>query len=656
MLANKAAVSQQTAGPIPLFLASSAPGAAATSHPVLDELAEVAKDALRTLMRGALAGAGRHFTARAEKAQDETKRRELLDALHVLRLGAVAIQRSFSFELDRALDGSKPSAAALDAAQTQKEVTINRPWASVWKGFARQLDELAPKLMVPAAAARFAPERIWSAACASVHSAELPERTSALILELLDEGVIAHLDQIYRRMLERLEMRSLPGAAPVFPVAANTLRNIAEPVGAAAVSATLHLDPHTKALLVKLSQAGDPQSGERMGLQIGYSNAQLATDLLQSAHNEAGKDGMAVRDHAVVQRLALVGRLFGAIASDPRLPAGFRQGFEGLRFAVIKSALADSAFFGQRTHPLRTIAAELVQRGANAHLVGAATDSQLDLVLQQATVNFDLSAAFVRPVLASLRPLPSPAIEHFLAELHEDRRERDDWRQRRSREIARRMIESQLIGITLPSAISSFISERWSEVLARSLLEQGHGGAGWREAASCLDELLDYSSRSAEPGPLPEPLLRRLEAGMREAGLPVDLKLIPQRTPDPAPDAALAAPVCAPTPEPATAPAATAPGREDIPARLEPPNALLRSGRWFRVFDHRQQKSRWLQLEAYYPAQNSIAFAELDGANPLCMDVSQFLDDLRAGRAAPASRESEARPSAVEPEPQIRAA
>jgi hypothetical protein len=61
----------------------------------------------------------------------------------------------------------------------------------------------------------------------------------------------------------------------------------------------------------------------------------------------------------------------------------------------------------------------------------------------------------------------------------------------------------------------------------------------------------------------------------------------------------------------------------------------VRAGKWFRVYEHNTQKMRWVKLDAYYPAQNSIVFAEFDGASPLGIRADQFLDDLRKGLSSP---------------------
>ena len=114
----------------------------------------------------------------------------------------------------------------------------------------------------------------------------------------------------------------------------------------------------------------------RAGISAGYSNASLAAELLRSEHIKLTEDHLGL-NRAVIQRLALLGRMFISIARDPNLPAPFKKRFENLRFPLIKSALADSSFFSQRVHPLRTIADDLLRRAAESRMSGRNAEQHL---------------------------------------------------------------------------------------------------------------------------------------------------------------------------------------------------------------------------------------------------------------------------------------
>src|SRR5439155_7118640 len=112
-------------------------------------------------------------------------------------------------------------------------------------------------------------------------------------------------------------------------------------------------------------------------------------------------------------------------------------------------------------------------------------------------------------------------------------------------------------------------------------------------------------------------------------------ELIAHATPD-----AMTPPPPEPSAEKAAEMPATAEEAASQPVQFQPPqalDALLQRGRWFQVYDHQHQCTRWLKVESYYPMHDSVAFTEFDGANPLCMKAAQFADDLRGGCSAPTS-------------------
>ncbi|HZP12542.1 MAG TPA: DUF1631 family protein [Nevskiaceae bacterium] len=528
-------------GAIPQFLAAAPTPALAETHPVIDELADVAKDALNQQIRGALAGASRYFTARAEKTEDERLRRDFLDALHALRLSVASVQRACAVELDRVM-----TQAPADAKSEPAPITAL--CQSLWDGLREQLDALCVKFQVTPFAPRLSPENLRAAIRHGVGRADLSQRTIALTQDLVEHGVLAHLDQVYRRVAERLEQYSLPGVATQFPVAVN------QPAMPAPAT-SLHVDPHTKALLVEVAQTREPDAARKSS----YGNAELATELLESLKTERSHGAVPVRSRAVAQRLALVGRMFGVIGADVRLPDAFRRAFEKLRFPIIKSALADSNFFTQKSHSLRMITADLVQR-AIAH---ADSTHQLQALIGSAAGNFDLSATFVRPVLAGLRPLQAAAIEQFLADLQDA-----------STELTRLIDERERNRVR-------------AEGLREQLADLQHA-----EIAAPAVEIVSYE-RPAE---------RKVEGERKVEAAPVV--------------------------------------HEPDPHILE---TLFLSAVWFRVYDHKQRKPRWLRLESFYPERDAVAFAEFDGANPLAMKATQFLDDLKSGRSAPTNPDDRVR-------------
>jgi hypothetical protein len=603
---------------------------APATHPLLDELRDVAKESLSALLSDALAGAGGHFTSKVESALGDSHRRHLLDVLQSLRPYVPRIQRNFAAELDRAFNTrvAPPGSNNLTLPRTAHSSD------ALWRELSAQLTQLSVKLNILGNSDGFAPARIYAALHSALLKAELPRRMMPALMALLDEDVMAYLDRVYRRVLERLKLHKLPNADTAGATAANQPRT----AGSAGVATRLptpflQIDARTEALLHQLAQVRD------LGKE--YSNAQLASEILRGMSETQDETGEPTIGQALTQRLALVGELFQSVSSDEHLSQAFRDSFEQLRFAIIKSAISDDSFFGHRVHPLRLLATELTQLAANAFLSGGAAERQLQLRLEGVATLFDLSAAFVRPMLTALLPMPAPVIERFLSDLKDEARERELWRRSRAQLLAVKAIESRCFGNPIPAAMITFLNQHWTAVLARRLLAEGWDSEALSDGLACVDEAVDAvpASDPAQMNLTPA-LLRRLIAGLQEQGLSAEqvratISMLTRRVDTETPLKSLSISAVAAT---KVTPAPTSSGIQEDFALME---KLLRSARWFRVLDRQRKETRLLKLESYYSQQKSITFAEFDGANPLQIQAAQFLDDLRQGRSAPSRADAE---------------
>jgi hypothetical protein len=150
-------------------------------------------------------------------------------------------------------------------------------------------------------------------------------------------------------------------------------------------------------------------------------------------------------------------------------------------------------------------------------------------------------------------------------------------------------------------------------------VQSGTASDSWRDAVDWLEQVLS-KSRALQPGEeLPDDLLARLEAGLLEAG----------RTVGPAVEALQAMSKAGKKPE------RTQTLTDTAQVALPPLGRLLYTARWFRVFDHQQQKVRWLMATRYDASANLVEFAEMDGTNTLHMSCAQFVEDLLSGLSAP---------------------
>jgi hypothetical protein len=252
------------------------------------------------------------------------------------------------------------------------------------------------------------------------------------------------------------------------------------------------------------------------------------------------------------------------------------------------------------------IAADLIQKATNLYLSGPDASVPVNLLLERCAADFDLSAAFVRPTLAGLRAMPAAATEKFLAELQDDAQERTQWAGARARELARAAIEARFMRKLLPASGQPPITQEWVDTLTGHLLAHGHESVEWVQALRSLDESMERVLAGA--------------SATETAAIEADEAQIP-----------------------ATQGEAASAVEVEPPAVPDALGTLLRNARWYRVYDHQQQKMRWLRLEAFYPKHDSLAFTEFDGTNPLCMQAGRFLEDLCSGRSAPCNPDAQVR-------------
>ncbi len=379
----------------------------------------------------------------------------------------------------------------------------------------------------------------------------------------------------------------------------------------------LKLDERSRLVLIAQSQGAASAAG--------YGNAELAADLLRCELSVPAAGAAATHNRAIVQRLAMVSRMIASIDADANLPNAFKQSYEQLRFTFIKSALADASFLSQQHHPLRAVTAELANRAAEAGPNDMTEVKAMEEALRAAVRDFDLHAAFVRPIVLRLKPLSLEAIREFWAQIEAQRDERST--RRRARNIVSGVIASRLKGLVIPSELEFIVNQEWAAVLTWRLVQSGTASDAWREGVDWLEQVLSLM-RTLLPGQgLPAEMVSRLEAGLLEAG----------RAVGPALDALSALEKSSKKVE--ARPALT----ESQQITLPPLARLLHTARWFRVFDHQQQKMRWLMATRYDAPSNTVEFAEMDGGNPLRMGCDQFVTDLRQGLSSPNNPDEQAR-------------
>jgi len=227
----------------------------------------------------------------------------------------------------------------------------------------------------------------------------------------------------------------------------------------------------------------------------------VAPNVIRAHRHELREASKGALDHLVID---VIGSLFDAILSDPKVPPQLARQIARLQLPVLRAALGDPSFFASRRHPVR----RFINRIAS---LGAAFD--------------DFSEAEARDFLAKVRDLVQDVVEgdfeqiglyeNKLVALEEFAGEmagrnaaahgaapallaaKEDEAQ--LTELYSRQLEMDLKGLSSPDFIVHFVTQVWSRVLLRTALAHGGDSAEMKRARqACLDLVL-----SVQPKPTP---------------------------------------------------------------------------------------------------------------------------------------------------------
>ena len=366
-----------------------------------------------------------------------------------------------------------------------------------------------------------------------------------------------------------------------------------------------------------------------------YGDADLATELSHVASGQAVAGWGPAQARANIQCADLVGKMFNGIVEDPSVPQALKPQIDEMRFAVIKSAMADRSFFSSPDHPIRKLVNELATMAAAARTTGPGSAEQLASLLGMIQSQFQVAARDVRAAAATATPLADTDAERFLDEQLVQNKARRQALIDKARQVVREVLQLRLAGHTVPDAAQPMLLAGLAPLLGLRLLRKGMDSEGWREGVERLEKVIDgldpRPGTTAEAG-MNEALCAQierelLEAGMLAArtaellaGLRQGFELAARR-----PAAVSAAPAPAPAPK----------------APLELLLRLLMPGDWFKVYDAERKQTRWLKVAGQHlddtreDYRGRVEFAEFSGQNTLLVKVDELLDDIAAGRTEP---------------------
>ncbi|MGQ0501899.1 MAG: DUF1631 family protein [Panacagrimonas sp.] len=673
------------------------------SAKLVDELRNLTSDVLGRGLDRMFDGADDMLFEMARRATNNKDQRVFFDTMRVVRLGRPKIGRIFRDEIAA---GFSPRPRSGDEAQrdiayenltmqesrsleesiaiTSMATKAENLYKTLLFELGRRFDWLIKEKNAPLEPRALSPATISEAFRRSAEALDVEFDVELVIFKLFDRLVISDLGELYALALRFLDQNGVKAAGIGSPKAASATaageegNALAGNSGQYGFAVPPMMDATTLNALRQLSAAG--LNIIPIGTLPGayYGDAHLSTDLARAASGHVVSGWDAPRAYAYVQRAGVVGKMFNELLEDPTLPATLKPRFDQLRFAVIKNALADSSFFADRTHPVRSLMHELTTLAAGARASGMESLRRIEQLVAEIQSQFDVAAEQVRSQIDLPGPVDEPTLESFFAQQKEEARQRRQAIVEKTRRVVAEELQLQTLGRSLPDAVWPLLNSGWAPMMALRLLKQGADSESWRDGIEVLRRILDtvdprrpasrtddncdrlardVNQRLADIG-MQNERVGLLLRSWREALVEVD-KTSLLRGSSRRGDPAIRSPHDPATPgSDVSADADTAalvelsgtpvdiefePGayQELGEAREEPPDSLalldllMVLSSWFRVYDHDRGASRWLKVMAHNPADGTVTFAEFNGQNKLQMRTQTFLDDIVAGRAEP---------------------
>lgn len=464
---------------------------ATARHPVVESLRNLSAPVLSNQLQDLFHNADDVLFEMSARASSDADRKLHFDTMRLLRLEQRGIRAAFEAAFaDSFIPGSAGAQGDVDfdrlsvMATDELEETLaisqlsdkaESRYPTLLQDLGQRIDAMIRTLGIPISSRALSPASICESFRLSLQGLKLDLNARLLLFKLFDRFVVGHFDDLYQvalRVLDKHGVRAQLGVNghPAQP-----------PVtGAPAARVLPTVDSDTLAALAELSRTAAAST---------YQDAELANDLLDCASAASGR-GPYERGIAAAQRLSLVGQMINEILSDPHLPDSMRPLFARLRIPLIKIVLADGSFYANRGHPVRRLVAEAAETAAASRAANAMAVHRLEERLRQIAEQIDLSAAFVRPHLATLAPLSEIEINAFLDQQREESETRRENVLNKVRRTVAQELETHTLGRGLPEALGGFLRAGWGPLMAARLLRSGMSSQQWIEAVNRLIQIL----------------------------------------------------------------------------------------------------------------------------------------------------------------------
>lgn len=247
------------------------------------------------------------------------------------------------------------------------------------------------------------------------------------------------------------------------------------------------------------------------------------------AHREA--IGQAAGPGRLRQVVALVGRLFDAVSTDPDLLPGLVGPVARLQVPALRVALADAATLDSPQHPVWLLLDRIGEASATypqaADPRGAAIVALCGRLVEEMGRQRHIDADLFRKALAKVEQFLAAQMQAQLqaAEAPVQALRDAETLQAMEQQIAQRLAE-QMAPLRPNASVRRFLGETWARVLAQAIVRHGEDAEPSRRYIKWVDDVLwsvqlpDHpASRQRLKAMLPD-LLATLRAGMVSIAVP----------------------------------------------------------------------------------------------------------------------------------------
>jgi hypothetical protein len=226
------------------------------------------------------------------------------------------------------------------------------------------------------------------------------------------------------------------------------------------------------------SVAGGSVGGATASPAVAYAadglTGLMAVNLIRAHREELLQASSGKLDHMVID---VVGSLFDQILSDSRVPPQMARQIARLQLPVLRVALADQTFFSTRRHPVRRFinriaslacAFEEFEEGPGRQFLGRVSQ----LVQEIVEGDFDQVELYTQK-LQDLERFIQEQTEHVVAQSGAASTLASKESELRIQQRYMLQLQGALTPLELPSYLSEFLSQVWSQALVIALRQDG---------------------------------------------------------------------------------------------------------------------------------------------------------------------------------------